>query len=70
MDVRVYDEDCIDTFKGVYDISAGRQMRIFKEEQYMVDRTVPLESAPENLIDGIFEADNGAQTYIYDDLFT
>ena len=45
-------------------------MRIFKEEQYMVDRTVPLESAPENLIDGIFEADNGAQTYIYDDLFT
>lgn len=70
VDVRVYDEDCIDTFKGVYDISAGRQMRIFKEEQYMVDRTVPLESAPENLIDGIFEADNGAQTYIYDDLFT
>lgn len=71
--IEVYDEDYIDRFTGFYNISANKFVRIYKEEQYDVVRTGSLESAPENLIEGLFAVNNGLTTTttasFYENLF-
>ena len=72
--IYVYDEDRVDRFIGYYDLTANNQMVIIREDHMVQERTIPLESAPENLFEGVFsfETGNGGiqEIYVDEELFS
>lgn len=67
--IEVYDENYVDRFVGYYDVTTSKYVVVFNEEYHVTERTVPLDSARENWLDGVFVADNGGTTEFYTELF-
>ena len=51
----------------MYDVGANNTVYVYKEEHLITERD--WNDAPENLLDGVYIADNGGTFYVYEDLF-
>ena len=65
--IEVADKGSKDRFIGMYDVGANNTVYVYKEEHLITERD--WNDAPENLLDGVYIADNGGTFYVYEDLF-